>query len=674
MVSGLSLRLSLSLRQKLFLVSLLILLIPWLGVRYVKAIEDYLQHIILDNLSSYTQSVATALTTQVEKIPDFPSGDSLYASPLRTRPQLDGYDADWGNYGSKVVYLKSTGAVANSNTPWVTIGRFEESIYVFISFRDEHIRYHKHSLPLNGKDSADAVIVAHQGDEIEQQLLITTEAPGVVYGRDLKTGNRETRVQGVWRERENSVGYQVELKLPVDYVSHGLNIRVRNTGTDSPSTFQIGSDLLAVLSTPDELRDTIAQFGLVKGRRLWLLDKEGRMLASKGSLAVENNLNPVNPLFAWLLTPDAIEDPWRGKTKLLRDDIQSALSGVAQSKRTGIEGGRSMLLSSAWPIHDPEDKSKIRAVVLIEESTAALQVLQRSALASMLNISLMIFLILTIALIGFAGRLSGRIRRLKKLTDEAIDEQGRVNGLLPELRKGDELDDLSNHVREMLVRLRAYHDYLEKLASRLSHEIRTPVAVVRSSLENMQLSESDNKENLERANLGIQRLQTLLHRMAEATRLEQSIHESEREVINIASFMNRIIQGYRDIYPSHAFDLECTQGELNISTDLLAQAFDKLVANAVSFAPENTVIKVSVSHDTYWRLSVHNQGSSLPPGMEQQLFQSMVSVRDKEHKDGQPHLGLGLHIVQLIAEFHGGSASAENKDDGVLFSILIPSE
>ena len=337
-----------------------------------------------------------------------------------------------------------------------------------------------------------------------------------------------------------------------------------------------------------------------------------------------------------------------------------------------------MLLSSAapWPVkslslspqnHQMEDNQASFHVHKREEKKIGLNMIFSALLlASLLNLSLLIFLLLAVTLIAFAGRLSNRIRHLEILTDKAIDKQGRVQEHIPDVRRGDELDDLNNHIRDMLIRLRAYHDYLEKLASRLSHEIRTPVAVVRSSLENMQhqLALTDDQkmnDNLGRANEGISRLQTLLHRMAEATRLEQSIHESSKDKLNVGEFLEQIVAGYEDIYPTHQFNSQSEVTDVNASGDLLAQALDKLVSNAVSFAEHDTTVTLSAYDETdYWCLCVTNVGPNLPEGMEQQLFQSMVSIRDKSAKDGQPHLGLGLHIVQLIAEYHDGQAIAEN--------------
>jgi signal transduction histidine kinase len=73
------------------------------------------------------------------------------------------------------------------------------------------------------------------------------------------------------------------------------------------------------------------------------------------------------------------------------------------------------------------------------------------------------------------------------------------------------------------------------------------------------------------------------------------------------------------------------------------------------------------------RLSVADQGPLLPAEMADRLFESMVSIRPAAHR-GTPHLGLGLYIVRLIAEFHAGQASAGNREDGdgVVVRVTLP--
>jgi signal transduction histidine kinase len=113
--------------------------------------------------------------------------------------------------------------------------------------------------------------------------------------------------------------------------------------------------------------------------------------------------------------------------------------------------------------------------------------------------------------------------------------------------------------------------------------------------------------------------------------------------------------------------------ELHCAPDLLAQALDKLVDNAISLSPPDCRVMISLRRqDGECLLGVANTGTRLPDVSHEQLFDSLVSIRDK--KVGRSHLGLGLHIVKLVAEAHGGSVGARNLPDGggVEFTIRLP--
>ena len=75
-------------------------------------------------------------------------------------------------------------------------------------------------------------------------------------------------------------------------------------------------------------------------------------------------------------------------------------------------------------------------------------------------------------------------------------------------------------------------------------------------------------------------------------------------------------------------------------------------------------------------IAVANSGPPLPAAMQERLFDSLVSLREKAQRgDGAPHLGLGLHIVRLIAELHRGGARARNlpNGSGVEFRLVLNS-
>jgi K+-sensing histidine kinase KdpD len=102
---------------------------------------------------------------------------------------------------------------------------------------------------------------------------------------------------------------------------------------------------------------------------------------------------------------------------------------------------------------------------------------------------------------------------------------------------------------------------------------------------------------------------------------------------------------------------------------------DKLLDNATGFAPPQSEIHLILSSsEKSILIAIENKGPLLPTTMQHQLFDNMVSVRDTQAIKQGTHLGLGLHIVRLISEYHQGSVKAENLPDksGVRFTIQLP--
>ncbi len=100
---------------------------------------------------------------------------------------------------------------------------------------------------------------------------------------------------------------------------------------------------------------------------------------------------------------------------------------------------------------------------------------------------------------------------------------------------------------------------------------------------------------------------------------------------------------------------------------------DKLIDNAVDFSPAGATITVRLrAEPRAVILEVENPGAPLAPEIRRRLFESLWQSRTD--RDSRPHFGLGLYIVRLIAEFHGGAASAANLpgDAGASFSVTLP--
>lgn len=209
----------------------------------------------------------------------------------------------------------------------------------------------------------------------------------------------------------------------------------------------------------------------------------------------------------------------------------------------------------------------------------------------------------------------------------------------------------------------------------MSHELRTPLAVIRSSLDTLGLSErdADSEKYLTRAREGLSRLETIIVRMSEATRLEEAMQGAERERFDLDAMLAASVDGYRQTWPDAPMRYLGPGQPVEIEgvPDLIAQLLDKLVSNARDFATAGSTIYVRLLKEGERPLlEVVNDGPPLPDAMAGKLFESMVSVRN-EGRQSEPHLGLGLYIVRLVAEFHGAQVSAENRADGAGVTVRV---
>lgn len=420
--------------------------------------------------------------------------------------------------------------------------------------------------------------------------------------------------------------------------------------------------------------------------RIWVVDKRYRVIALTGSLKPKQTPAQLPGWRGWMEAPlrwlmppppDDFDDTIDTDLIATAEEINAAFLGA---ERTGIRlspDGKVAIVSAAHPIWA---RDQVIGAVVAEETTNAILAARNAALERLLLITLVVFALVALALLGFASRLSWRIRHLRNEADSAIDAQGRIRGVIVGSRAGDEVGDLSRSFSRVLSRLSEHHGYLEGIARRLSHELRTPIAVVRSSLENLRLADlpEDAGVYLDRANEGLVRLTTILTRMSEATRLEQSLSVAEREPYDLFSVVIGCVEGYRQVYSPRAFELGVSAQPLLVSgaPDLAAQMLDKLIANAVDFAQPGSAVRVVlelVEDGAAVRLAVSNLGPPLAEEMRDRLFHSMVSVR-KERGGSEPHLGLGLYVARMIAEFHGGRISAQTLPGaaGVEVAVVLP--
>jgi two-component system sensor histidine kinase ChvG len=430
---------------------------------------------------------------------------------------------------------------------------------------------------------------------------------------------------------------------------------------------------------PDAAVERILNQGVARDARVWVIDANGNVRGLAGAIyaaPLQTGLeSTITGAVTWLLRGriDAVTTDAVDSREAVLAQSERALVGQSNNEWRTQSDDRFGVLSAAEPIWQGDN---IVAAVVVEQSDTSQRALARRAAQSVIVVSVVVFIVAFSALVWFSYSLVRRISRLQQDANVAVDANGRATGVIRQAGGNDEISALSKTLAAMVARQAAYNEYLEKLASRLSHELRTPVAVVRSSLDNLRAANTSAGElkYLDRADEGVLRLSKLISRMAEATQLEQMLQSADVERFDLCKVVEGCIEGYRLAFAPQTIELTRPNQECMVTglPDAMAQMLDKLMQNAVDFAAEGSTIRVQIANTAgNVILTVANTGPPLPADTSA-LFDSMISIR--EDAQGGEHLGLGLHIARLIAEFHDGKISAANLHDGsgVVIEIVMP--
>lgn len=712
-------------RFKLVFLSSILLIIPYLGYQYILEMEEYLQRGQEQTVLGTAQALATALNERPELFDEgsySPArrSEDLYVYPIFSPLELDdGSLLDWREYQqyevqydrrnylrtalNPVRYYDKDGSVEFTNM----VGEYNGSLFAYFKVKDDRLIYRdQEALSVHRSDFLQITMLSQNGEEITR-YVIAPYGPEPIYpykvDSDYANPEYEGQITGQWYEVAG--GYEVELQIPMQMLGERLGFAIfdvddsidRSIGT-AIATYQFAdAERLGSLRLPTPEIDRIVAGMNHNNSRIQVVDGSGRVLLTAGDIQSATGLQlarsvadePVNkywffvqnrildPLYNQILTKPSSDfiDELYSDVSRAGDHINSALEGLPMTQFRTLADTETRLLEAAHPI---VSEGEVMGAVVVDQNMNGIRTFRNQALEQLFNTILAVMLIVALGLFFFASRISTRIRALRNQAEGIIDEVGRVQNTIAPSRNSDEIGDLTRSFSNIVERLTQYTNYLENMSSRLSHELRTPVTVVRSSLENLSMHENNEESAvyLERAEEGISRLNLILTNMSEATRLEQMLQTSEKEKIKLNEVVHGCVEGYKLAYPEQRFESDLPQYPIHVNgvPEYIAQLLDKLVANAVEFSyPDQPIMVYCRTLRDHAVIKVSNAGPFLPEEMKERLFDSMISVRPQE-KQKQPHLGMGLHIARLITEFHGGQIRAENRKDreGVIMTMVMP--
>ncbi|WOX06697.1 ATP-binding protein [Microbulbifer pacificus] len=686
-----------NLRRQLVLLSLCALALPWAGCQYLRQVDQALAQGQMQTLEATGNAIAARLASAPELIaPDplrngRPPGAQLYLNTLQQAPVVDGYGEEW-----RALRLQPRQLLDQDGEPLaqITLGHHGNQVYLLLTARDRSPSYHDPRS--SGISSGDTVEIYTASQQYTLPVASQGPVQAMWYNPRRSQYERELRIRGRWTASPQ--GYQLELSLPAALSGGELGVRVLDrTHSDGGVPARLSSTLPndgrpgALVEPLPQLQRELEHFARPE-LQLTVVDQEGFVLARTGGdwyaerEEVEQPAGAAQPwLREWfyrqLLANDTLPPLPRDQyPENLTQNRETTGQWFSAPENNAHSAGDERIGVASVPVVTRADDIIERPLlgrVIAAQSASALQSLTESAARRLWLTTAAAAGLVLLLLLGYASWLSWRIRQLHRAASNAVDASGRLRGDFPQPFIHDELGALNRAFASLLAELDHYHQYLRSLASKLSHELRTPLAVMRSSLDNLAAGEldSDSRRYAERAADGGARLSSILNALSAANHLEASISQAEREDFDLADLMQALTHSYADAHPDHHFELQCpeTPQVYHGAPELLAQLLDKLVDNAVSFAPEGSTIHMALAAERReYLLRVSNSGPRLPQGFGQKLFDSLVSVRDDGGKAG--HLGLGLHIARLIADFHRGELSAANREDGsgVTFTLCLP--
>lgn len=675
-----------NLRRQLLLLSLLTLVLPWAGCQFIRETESALREGQQRMLAGTAQAIADSLAQFPEEFivrgaaAAF-SDDQLYGHVLRSPPLIDGYFDDWA------ISEESLRALGDGDgSARIGMGVNRQYLFLYVDVRDDKVVYADPGAS-DGSDFDKVQLVsagtgiADNGGDSKTVFTFAPEAPGALVAKRETDSEilEETRVAAHWQDIAS--GYRLEARVPQQLLGQRLGVVVTDTDNpDTPGTRKatFTGTLPGRFATISPLLQSVAAGYVQPGLRLIVTDAVGWRRALVGDTSSGSAGEDADSGSGWLrraytalLEPGesaelASPDP-SGREK--QPYIRQALQGEQSTSWFRSPGSGRAVVAVAQPIWSGTVQT---GVVVLQQGTEAILSLRNRALARLLNFTLLATLIVAAALLGYASWLSFRIRRLSGAALRALDDD--VHAELPSGGAGDEIGDLSRSFSKVLRQLGEYNAYLRTLASKLSHEMRTPMTIVTSSLENLEHEPltAESAVYTARARDGAERLKKILNAMSEASRVEELIENVEPEPFDLQAALSSAVAAYAGAWPERQiqFVTELPEAHLNGSPELVIQMLDKLVDNAVGFSSKGDRIEVRLSSaDEQFVIAVTNPGPRLPDRMRSQLFDSMVSVRPDET---DKHLGLGLFIARLIATGHGGSITAYNVESGVTFEVRLP--
>lgn len=345
---------------------------------------------------------------------------------------------------------------------------------------------------------------------------------------------------------------------------------------------------------------------------------------------------------------------------------QMALDGQELMRRASIQSEET-ILAVARPV--VVDGKTLGAVVLTTQA-GYLDSLMRGEQETVLRLFLLAVVVSVVLSIVLANAIANPINDLAAAAEAGTTKHGRASEpervRIPDLTgRPDEIGHLSRAMRGMTEALYERIDTNEEFAADVAHEIKNPLASLRSAVETLRIikKEESRIKLLDVIEHDVRRLDRLVSDISNASRLDAELVKEELEPFDLTRMLDRIVDFHGHEAGDKGVELIWSQPDKPIIYDgleaRLAQVFVNLITNAVSFCGEGDAVRVwAREKDNRVLIVVEDTGPGIPNEALTKVFKRFYSERSEENFGNNS--GLGLSISKQIVEAHKGVIWAEN--------------
>ena len=207
----------------------------------------------------------------------------------------------------------------------------------------------------------------------------------------------------------------------------------------------------------------------------------------------------------------------------------------------------------------------------------------------------------------------------------------------------------------------------------ITHELKTPIATTRLSLETIQrrkLDESQQQKLINSALAETNRLNILTNNILLAAQMEEKSFRRHNETLHLGSITDAVVQDYRQRFPQRTINAKIIDATIAGDELLIQIALSNLIDNALKYSPKDCLVSVSLSEmNGIIRLEVADQGAGISEKDKESIFQKFYRLGDERTRKTKG-TGLGLYLTRKIIEQHNGDISViNNTPHGSIFVI-----